>query len=98
MRQALRLLVFVLTTAIFGLGLYFTLLGFGIYVLGSPTPECADSGTCDTYGRVLWEFGSGWPAIVGCTLLSGAFLWPLFRASRYGKNRRGSARRAGPLI
>jgi len=74
-RLALRLLGFVVTTAVLGIGLWYVLLAFGILILGVPTPECTDSDTCDTYGQVLWEFGDGWPAIIGCMLLSGAFVW-----------------------
>ena len=74
-RLALRALRFILATAVLGIGLWYVLLVFGIYILDVPTPECTDSDTCDTYGRVLWEFGDGWPAIIGCMLLSGAFVW-----------------------
>jgi hypothetical protein len=72
---ALRVLGFIVMAAVLGIGLWYVLLAFGIYVLDSPTPECTNSGTCDTYGQVLWEFGGGWPAITGCILLSAMFVW-----------------------
>jgi hypothetical protein len=83
----LRQLGFIVIAAALGIGLWFVLLAFGIYVLDSPTPECSDSGTCDTYGQVLWGFGGGLPAITGCILLSGAFVWLLFRMTRRSQDR-----------
>lgn len=85
--QALRLLGFIAVAAVLGIGLWLVLLAFGIYVLDSPTPECSDSGTCDTYGQVLWGFGGGLPAIMGCVLLSGTFVSLVFRTASRWQNR-----------
>jgi hypothetical protein len=79
---ALRRLGFIISAFVLGIGLWFGLLAFGIYVLDSPTPECSDSGTCDTYGNVLWGFGGGLPAVMACIAISSAVVWGISRAAK----------------
>ena len=93
----LRVLGFILATVLLAVAFWSALFVFGIYVLDSPTPECTDSDTCDTYGQVLWDFGGGWPAFLGCVLLSGGLVWLAFRLARRKPQRPGPYKSKGHL-
>jgi hypothetical protein len=69
------LLIFVLTTLIFGAFLWFLGLFVEVLLLGGETPECTDSDTCSPFGDVLYEVGEGLAATVGWFLLSALLVW-----------------------
>jgi hypothetical protein len=73
------LLMFVLSTLIFGVFLWFLAVFAEIVLLGGATPECAGSDGCSARGDVLYEFGEGLVVTVGWFLLSALPVWFLFR-------------------
>jgi hypothetical protein len=85
-RLGLRVLIFLAATFVFAFVLWYVVLIVGIVLFESPTPECTDSDTCNTFGDVFYKVQDEWYARIAWLVLSGLLLaWPLrwlFRSER----------------
>jgi hypothetical protein len=85
-RLGLRVLIFLAATFVFAFVLWYVVLIVGIVLFQSPTPECTDSDTCNTFGDVFYKVQDEWYARIAWLVLSGLLLvWPLrwlFRSER----------------
>jgi hypothetical protein len=77
-RYVLRVLIFLAATFVFAVLLWYVVLIVGILLFQSPTPECTDSDTCNTFGDVFYKVQDEWYARIAWLVLSGLLLvWPL---------------------
>jgi hypothetical protein len=77
LRLALRLLIFLLATFLFGWFLWFLAIPVEVFVFGGGTPECTDSDTCSAFGDVVYKVREDSAITIGWFLLSALLLWAL---------------------
>ena len=72
-----RLLIFFLASVAFGLLLWSLVVMVGVVVFDSPTPECRNNDTCNTFGDIVYPVQESWLARLAWLSLSGVLLvWP----------------------
>jgi hypothetical protein len=76
-RLALRLLIFLLATPVFGYLFWLLAILVEVLLFGGGTPECTDSDTCSAFGDVVYKVGEQLAITVVWFLLSALLLWLL---------------------